>query len=543
MRTRPFAALLAFGAVLTTGRAPAAAPIIPPASTLAHAVAPATQDEREAADGVPEAWRAASWQALWPGPPEHPASWRRVRDDLSQPGPEAEVGVARRRAAAAYALAYLDRSDRAAADASAALRAVFDADAPGGYDRGVVEVCGARALGDALFAVELDSATVDGWVRGLEAAGAAPDAEAESEAALARLDLARLLRAKLFAVRGEYALAIDALFEAARAGGPHAPAARGAAYELLRDTLAARTRRWLDAWAAREDATGVSPERASWPRMTELVELGEGRAAWWCWQRVELLDLDEDAAAARRAALAERLVVGHADERFMRDVARAAMAIARAATRDELLDLLARVGDASEEDDVRAWCLFARAHLSAEVEPRDAERAIALLERLVVDHPEHELARGARTRIFALTHLRVGRPLPAFDRPDAFGRTVDLAAREGRVLVLVFHEDSPRGRSLLSVLDQLGLLYDRERLDVVVVDVDADPEAARERYAASGRDWEVSWQGARNAAWPAAWDVKTFPSVFVVDAGGVIRARDVFGAQLTSRVLELLGGR
>lgn len=530
MGARSIIALLAALLLASSGSA-----LEPPTSVRAVSCAQDDPNAGAEASAAPRAWLEAGWGELWPGPPAAPLSWRRVRSGLTA-APAADAS--NRRSAAAYVVRYLERDEQAATDAGAALDVLFDAPPGVGYLRDVARVAGAKAVGRALFVARADSERVDRWARSVAAA-----VEDESDAAepFAVASIARLLAARLDAARGEFALAIDTLFEAARAGDRLAPAARGAAFELLRDTVAARTRRWLDAWATRDEAVAEAPERAAWPRMLELAELGEARATWWCWMCIDALDGSDVARSERRSELARRLVEEPESAEFARSVARDAMACAKPATRASLLEILAELGGRAQDDEDRAWCLWARAHLLAKVEPLELDDAVALLRRLVRELPASDLARSAGPWIYALENLRLGSVLPDFDRPDARGRTVDLAARRGRVVVLAFWEDSPRGRSLLSVLDQLGLLYSRERFDVVLVNVDDDVDAARERYAASGREWEVSWQGSRNSAWPVTWNVKTFPSVFIVDAQGVVRARDMFGAELTSKVLELLG--
>ncbi|QDU84573.1 hypothetical protein Pla163_16840 [Planctomycetes bacterium Pla163] len=502
--------------------APAVAPTVAPARALARTAA--HQDEPDAS--IPPEFRVAPWTAHYPGSPDDPAVWRAARERLAQKD-RAALPV---QAAAGFVLTFLDASDRAPTDASSALAVLLTPTPP--------EVWGVDLVGPAAVARGLVRAQARP-----EAYGTWADALASTTSRLPSGALARFARGLALESTGDLDGGLELLLSEAQAEGPVAPIARGAAFELVRAAVASRMRLWLGAWSARDDALPEHPVRQAWPVMERLLALGEGRAAWWAWVRIDALDLTAEELEERRAALLARLADEFADAPWMDQVARSAISVATEATRSDLLALLERVGERATSDEVRAWSLFARSEIVAEVEPAEPKVAADLLERLIADHPGHELAASARPRIFALRNLCVGSQLPQFDRPDSLGRTLDLESRRGRVVALVFFEDASEQGGALGVLDQLSLLFPRDRFEVVGVSVDSDVRAAREAHAASGREWDVSWQGARNSAWPVSWDIKSFPSLFVIDAAGTIRARDVFGAELTSTVLDLLGQR
>jgi hypothetical protein len=335
----------------------------------------------------------------------------------------------------------------------------------------------------------------------------------------------------------------EPLLALARGGHALAPQATWALFEHAADEYAEAQQRWLGEWSLLGEAAPTPPLAAALARMTELADLGEDRAVWWLFTSLAEADLGAEERNARRAALSERLFDRAVHAAWFVDVARAAPAVATNENRAVLLALLERATSTTRHPDVRPWCLHARAELLVASEPPDPEGAARLFDQLVVEHPEHDLSSSARGEAFALRHLRIGQPLPAATRPDVLGRTMDLSTRRGKVLVLVFLEFGAGDADLLSVLDQLALLHSKERFEVVAVAVDADVEAARERHARSGRDWEVSWQGSRGGPWPSAWGVRSFPTTFVVAADGTLRARDVTGATLTRAVLDLIGER
>ncbi|MEZ5978451.1 MAG: hypothetical protein R3F34_09555 [Planctomycetota bacterium] len=449
------------------------------------------------------------------------AAFRRARAALR--GPTAD-------AAAAWILARLAESDRADVDAALALDAALG---PPTYVLGPLH----RAL-DA-----------DDVLLALVAARRTASRHAAWAASLRTIAVrdARYARAAL--VAGALAEApgrstTDDLVACA----PGSPRTRSAVLELAfrleaeRCSLA-RTR-WLSDWARTGEAAGTHPVEASWPAMQTLSAAGELRAAWWSWVAAADLDVPATERADLRERQLEMLRSIDPDATWPTELAREAPAVATPTSRDPLVALLTHVADTSRVEDVRAWCLFSAATLLSEVAPVDDAAAVALLERIAKEHVRHELATVALGAIFRLEHLSIGDVVPTFDRPDVLGRTIDLASKRGRVVVLAFYEDGPFvERDLLTVLDQLVLLYPRSRFEVVAVNVDPDVDAARDRLLSAGREWEASYQGARSGPWPAAWGIRSFPSVFVLDRNGVIRARDVFGGRLTSAVLDLIGAR
>jgi hypothetical protein len=335
----------------------------------------------------------------------------------------------------------------------------------------------------------------------------------------------------------------DAWLALARSGGEVAPIAARALFERVERAHAIRVREWLARWSALGEATPPYPLGAEHAAMQELLALGHGPAAWWLFCSANERALPAEELARERAPLLAHLAEHGVHADWFVAVARAVPALVDAATRAPLLELLETAVRTTTNSEVRPWCLHACGSVYATTEPVDALRAAEYFERLAAEHADHELAASARIEAFALRFLRVGELLPEHTRPDRFGRTFDLEARAGRIVVLAFVELGASDTSVVPVLEQLTRLHTRDRFEVVVVSVDADVEAARAAHVASGRAFDVYWQGSRGGAWPSAWAIKNFPATFVIDGSGRIRARDVRGAALSRAVLDLIGER
>ena len=55
------------------------------------------------------------------------------------------------------------------------------------------------------------------------------------------------------------------------------------------------------------------------------------------------------------------------------------------------------------------------------------------------------------------------------------------------------------------------------------INTDKDKDEYRKQALEQGVVWRSSWQGATSGVWPRAWGVSSFPTIYVLDAAGVIR--------------------
>lgn len=60
------------------------------------------------------------------------------------------------------------------------------------------------------------------------------------------------------------------------------------------------------------------------------------------------------------------------------------------------------------------------------------------------------------------------------------------------------------------------------------------------RAKAAGVTWRNAWAGGTSGAWPTAWGVQRYPTVYVLDGQGVVRFVDVRGEALSTAVRSLI---
>lgn len=152
------------------------------------------------------------------------------------------------------------------------------------------------------------------------------------------------------------------------------------------------------------------------------------------------------------------------------------------------------------------------------------------------------LGQEAEARLDEMFNLAIGKPAPEIDGVDLAGERLKLSDYRGKVVVLVFW-GSWCGPCMQQVPHEREIV---ERLKgrpfaLLGVDCEADKGKAREVVDRERMTWPNWYDGAAGEG-PIAgrYHIRGYPSVFVLDAKGVIRARHVLGESLDQAVDKLL---
>ena len=94
----------------------------------------------------------------------------------------------------------------------------------------------------------------------------------------------------------------------------------------------------------------------------------------------------------------------------------------------------------------------------------------------------------------------------------------------------------PHERSLVKELAD-------EPFALIGVNSDADLEQLKPRLQEENITWRSFWNGPKGTQGPISshWNVNSWPTVYVIDAEGVIRYKNVFDEELESAIATLLG--
>lgn len=304
------------------------------------------------------------------------------------------------------------------------------------------------------------------------------------------------------------------------------------------------------------DLTGLQQQnvpREKWPphpnvvhfsRFEELALQDQPDALRWCLTSVGQMGFPAPEVADRKAEIYARLVVVHADLPWMADVARWIQAdgIPTAIGFERADHLLKALADGTKLPATRAGALAARAALlSTRIDAVSSAEHMRITRELAEKYPETPGGAAAKGRLFQADHLAIGKTPPEVEAVDTDGKPLKLADYHGKVVVLDFWGfwcgACVRG---LPHLKDLVKLHANDPFAVVGIATDQGLEEFQRRARESGITWRNAWTGGTQGTWPMSWGVQRYPTVYVLDAKGVIRFVDVRGEALSRAVQTLL---
>jgi thiol-disulfide isomerase/thioredoxin len=160
--------------------------------------------------------------------------------------------------------------------------------------------------------------------------------------------------------------------------------------------------------------------------------------------------------------------------------------------------------------------------------------ALELFDGLVADGVQEEFRRGvtvaeaARTAAYEIRNLAVGKKPPEIAGQDLDGRPMRLGDFRGKVVVLSFwHSQCGPCIALARHERQLVERFVGRPFVLVGANVDEDRDAAKQVAEKQMLSWRSFWCGpkGRFADILRAWNVESYPTVYVIDHTGVIRSK------------------
>jgi len=161
------------------------------------------------------------------------------------------------------------------------------------------------------------------------------------------------------------------------------------------------------------------------------------------------------------------------------------------------------------------------------------EEAEALYERVPreYDVPESfllELRESAKRDLFELQHLSVGRIAPELAGKDLDGKPMKLSDYRGKVVLLSFWGTwcapcmalVPKERSLVERLEGKPFV-------LLGINGDEDREQAKKAAERERMTWRSWWDGSPPGPIAEAWNVKGWPTLYLLDREGIIRFKCV----------------
>jgi peroxiredoxin len=168
------------------------------------------------------------------------------------------------------------------------------------------------------------------------------------------------------------------------------------------------------------------------------------------------------------------------------------------------------------------------------------ERAIAEFGDLKSPRSGRSLAEIARAELHQLRDLSVGRIAPDITGTDADGVSFKLSDYRGKVVVLTFSGNwcGPCRAMYPDERDLVKRLKDQP-FALVSVTTDADRSTLQQAIKDGEITWRCWWDGSSGPICEQ-WNIRSFPTVYVLDRAGVIRFTDRRGNSLDQAVKILL---
>ena len=155
------------------------------------------------------------------------------------------------------------------------------------------------------------------------------------------------------------------------------------------------------------------------------------------------------------------------------------------------------------------------------------------------------LGQAAEARLDNWHNLAEGKAAPEIEGVDVEGNPLKLSDYRGKVVALVFWgtwcgpcmREVPREKALVETMKGRPFA-------MLGVDTDADPATARKAMDAEGMTWP-NWHDGEPGAGPITqlYHVRSYPTVYVIDAEGKIRSKKSLGESLDKLVEDLVAER
>jgi thiol-disulfide isomerase/thioredoxin len=174
---------------------------------------------------------------------------------------------------------------------------------------------------------------------------------------------------------------------------------------------------------------------------------------------------------------------------------------------------------------------------------QEAEAYFARVEKEFADVPAGRagtLGQMARGSLFELRNLQVGMKAPAAGSKTLKGDSETLADYQGKVVVLdIWATWCGPCKAMIPHEREMVEKFKGKPFALISLSADDDKKELEQFLEKEPMPWTHWWEGP-DAALLKTWNVRFFPTVYVIDARGVIRHKNVRGAELEKAVEKLL---
>jgi thiol-disulfide isomerase/thioredoxin len=218
--------------------------------------------------------------------------------------------------------------------------------------------------------------------------------------------------------------------------------------------------------------------------------------------------------------------------------------------REGTTKLLQKVLDNNEDKDAKGLACFALAKAASDKlekgDKKAAEEAEKLYERCTKDFADVKFGRGdtlgeqAKGALFELRNLQVGNKAPNVESEDLSGKKVQLKDYKGKVVVLdIWATWCPPCKAMIPHEREMVKKLKDKPFALISISADAKKDTLKDFLDSTEMPWTHWWNG-QTGGILKDWNVKFFPTIYVLDSKGVIRYKHIRGKELEEAVEKLL---
>jgi len=191
-------------------------------------------------------------------------------------------------------------------------------------------------------------------------------------------------------------------------------------------------------------------------------------------------------------------------------------------------------------------CLFAQSEGNL-ADPKTKpilDEAIALLTEMVTTYKDvvcngFKLSEQAAALLFEIENLNPGKAAPEIEGKDSTGTVFKLSQYRGKVVVLVFW--GSWCHACHATLDMVKAAVQAHADQVTLLGVNTDPlETYKQLAATQNISWRNWCDEFNRGPISAVWNIRHWSTIYIIDAKGVIRGKDVAASRLDQLLPEVL---
>ncbi len=208
-----------------------------------------------------------------------------------------------------------------------------------------------------------------------------------------------------------------------------------------------------------------------------------------------------------------------------------------------ILETILKVSPSKENQGLACFALARRAmKTEGEQGEKEAEKYFARIEKEYADvkskgQPLSDLIKGS---LFELRNLAVGKIVPEATSTTLKGDAVKLSDYRGKVVVLdIWATWCGPCRAMIPHEREMVEKFKDKPFSLISLSADEDKKDLEEFLIKNPMPWTHWWEGDKSSILKN-WNIRFFPTIYVLDAKGVIRYKNIRGKPLENAVAKLI---